>query len=320
MRVSTRGSEVPDWAEVNCGTSGGRGVAQLGSAPEWGSGGRWFESSRPDQGPCSSVEHRRPGRALGKASRQPATATTGADLLRARPRSSSCLCQPACAALAGCSGATTWPAQLWARFEHRAAYSSGGVDGGAPRRLVVDSVGETHGQRSRRLLGRLGRASRHRPIAAHFSRCVDVAPWDPTDDRDRFASAGSPGLPPQADVSSATQPPLTGRCLFAAALRFHCREATVRRATGHPEQYGSAYGLSAPDTEVAAGPRYGGVRCRTYRGSRARLPIAISPFPCCERSMSHFDQGIRHTGGGRRCGRVRGDRISPRCRWATTRR
>ena len=26
-----------------------RGVAQSGSAPEWGSGGRWFESSRPDQ-------------------------------------------------------------------------------------------------------------------------------------------------------------------------------------------------------------------------------------------------------------------------------
>ncbi len=25
-----------------------RGVAQSGSAPEWGSGGRWFESSRPD--------------------------------------------------------------------------------------------------------------------------------------------------------------------------------------------------------------------------------------------------------------------------------
>ena len=27
----------------------GRGVAQSGSAPEWGSGGRWFKSSRPDQ-------------------------------------------------------------------------------------------------------------------------------------------------------------------------------------------------------------------------------------------------------------------------------
>src|SRR3989304_9481221 len=26
-----------------------RGVAQSGSAPEWGSGGRWFKSSRPDQ-------------------------------------------------------------------------------------------------------------------------------------------------------------------------------------------------------------------------------------------------------------------------------
>ncbi len=29
--------------------TGRRGVAQPGSAPEWGSGGRWFESSRPDQ-------------------------------------------------------------------------------------------------------------------------------------------------------------------------------------------------------------------------------------------------------------------------------
>ena len=27
----------------------GRGVAQLGSAPAWGAGGRWFESSLPDQ-------------------------------------------------------------------------------------------------------------------------------------------------------------------------------------------------------------------------------------------------------------------------------
>src|SRR5262249_18526314 len=26
----------------------GRGVAQLGSAPAWGAGGRWFKSSRPD--------------------------------------------------------------------------------------------------------------------------------------------------------------------------------------------------------------------------------------------------------------------------------
>ncbi len=25
-----------------------RDVAQLGSAPAWGAGGRWFESSRPD--------------------------------------------------------------------------------------------------------------------------------------------------------------------------------------------------------------------------------------------------------------------------------
>src|SRR6185436_3860059 len=28
-----------------------RGVAQPGSAPDWGSGGRWFESSHPDQIP-----------------------------------------------------------------------------------------------------------------------------------------------------------------------------------------------------------------------------------------------------------------------------
>ena len=26
-----------------------RAVAQSGSAPAWGAGGRWFESSRPDQ-------------------------------------------------------------------------------------------------------------------------------------------------------------------------------------------------------------------------------------------------------------------------------
>ena len=26
-----------------------RGVAQPGSAPAWGVGGRWFKSSRPDQ-------------------------------------------------------------------------------------------------------------------------------------------------------------------------------------------------------------------------------------------------------------------------------
>ncbi len=28
-----------------------RGVAQSGSAPGWGPGGRWFESSRPDHTP-----------------------------------------------------------------------------------------------------------------------------------------------------------------------------------------------------------------------------------------------------------------------------
>ena len=27
----------------------GRGVAQPGSAPAWGAGGRWFKSTRPDQ-------------------------------------------------------------------------------------------------------------------------------------------------------------------------------------------------------------------------------------------------------------------------------
>ena len=31
----------------------GRGVAQLGSAPAWGAGGRWFESSLPDQSPST---------------------------------------------------------------------------------------------------------------------------------------------------------------------------------------------------------------------------------------------------------------------------
>src|SRR5215217_4098673 len=34
-----------------------RGVAQSGSAPEWGSGGRWFESSRPDQFVKSEAAH-----------------------------------------------------------------------------------------------------------------------------------------------------------------------------------------------------------------------------------------------------------------------
>ena len=36
----------------------GRGVAQFGSAPEWGSGGRWFESSRPDQTHSKNGESR----------------------------------------------------------------------------------------------------------------------------------------------------------------------------------------------------------------------------------------------------------------------
>ncbi len=33
-----------------------RGVAQTGSAPEWGSGGRWFKSSRPDQKETTLVD------------------------------------------------------------------------------------------------------------------------------------------------------------------------------------------------------------------------------------------------------------------------
>ena len=31
-----------------CYSESGRGVAQFGSAPAWGAGGRWFESSLPD--------------------------------------------------------------------------------------------------------------------------------------------------------------------------------------------------------------------------------------------------------------------------------
>src|SRR4051812_8461238 len=38
-----------DGLRYTCGIRTARGVAQSGSAPEWGSGGRWFESSRPDQ-------------------------------------------------------------------------------------------------------------------------------------------------------------------------------------------------------------------------------------------------------------------------------
>ena len=37
----------------------GRGVAQLGSAPVWGTGGRWFESSHPDQLQFTEAQDRR---------------------------------------------------------------------------------------------------------------------------------------------------------------------------------------------------------------------------------------------------------------------
>ena len=106
----------------------------------------------------------------------------------------------------------------------RGSPPSGGRYGRRDPRSVLEAPG-----------AKLGRASRHRPIAARLSRCVDVAPWHPTDDRDRFASAGSPGLPPRVDIPSATQPPFTGRCLFAAALRFHCCEPTSVREAGHAE-------------------------------------------------------------------------------------
>ena len=33
-----------------------RDVAQLGSAPDWGSGGRWFKSSHPDHFPNKNVD------------------------------------------------------------------------------------------------------------------------------------------------------------------------------------------------------------------------------------------------------------------------
>src|SRR4051794_6565710 len=44
-REPQRSSSAGCWTTM----SRGRDVAQLGSAPEWGSGGRWFESSHPDQ-------------------------------------------------------------------------------------------------------------------------------------------------------------------------------------------------------------------------------------------------------------------------------
>src|SRR4029078_5617755 len=45
----------------------GRGVAQPGSASHWGCGGRWFESSRPDQ----SCHRPSEGRSLGQGSIEP---------------------------------------------------------------------------------------------------------------------------------------------------------------------------------------------------------------------------------------------------------
>ena len=43
----------------------GRGVAQPGSAPAWGAGGRKFESSRPDHTPRQPVQHARTGFFVG---------------------------------------------------------------------------------------------------------------------------------------------------------------------------------------------------------------------------------------------------------------
>src|SRR5256885_3986071 len=45
-----------------------RGVAQPGSAPAWGAGGRWFKSSRPDQ---SRSSRRDPERGTGRVPRSP---------------------------------------------------------------------------------------------------------------------------------------------------------------------------------------------------------------------------------------------------------
>ena len=52
-----------------------RGVAQPGSAPPWGGGGRRFKSSRPDQHPCRG--NRIPG--------QPSSMTTGVRRCHASP-------------------------------------------------------------------------------------------------------------------------------------------------------------------------------------------------------------------------------------------
>src|SRR5664279_6069216 len=49
-RVASRGaSRAEGWRENHCYNRSSRGVAQPGSAPALGAGGRWFKSSRPDQ-------------------------------------------------------------------------------------------------------------------------------------------------------------------------------------------------------------------------------------------------------------------------------
>src|ERR1019366_7126964 len=49
-RVASRGaSPAEGWRENHCYNRGSRGVAQPGSAPALGAGGRRFKSSRPDQ-------------------------------------------------------------------------------------------------------------------------------------------------------------------------------------------------------------------------------------------------------------------------------
>ncbi len=64
-----------------------RGVAQPGSAPPWGGGGRRFKSSRPDQHPCRGV--RIPG--------QPSSLTTGVRRYRALPSRPDQHCMPSMA-------------------------------------------------------------------------------------------------------------------------------------------------------------------------------------------------------------------------------
>jgi len=68
------------------------------------------------------------------------------------------------------------------------------------------------------------------------------------------------------------QPPLTGRCLFAAALRFHCREANC--APRHRPSGAVRVGVRAVGSGYGGRGRPSGERFRrrTYRESRARLP------------------------------------------------